>query len=173
MSWMTLTWILVAAGTFVFMEFWARWIHERVWHGVLYSMHHSHHSPRGPFEWNDILSASHAPVSVAMILYGCWNEGIVPVMAFGFGVGMACFGVAYVIVHDGIVHGRLPVNFLRKIPALEAICRAHRVHHADGMAPYGLFLGPQELRKSDPMIRKKAYNESRAAITRARSVGSR
>ena len=141
-----LIWIGTAAIAFVVMEYWARWVHNRVWHGALYSMHHSHHSPRGKWEWNDILSASHAPISIALILYGCWaQQSLLSVMSFGFGVGMACFGMAYVIVHDGVVHGRLPVQFLRKIPALAAIRRAHRIHHATGEAPYGLFLGPQEL----------------------------
>ena len=173
MTWTTLSWVAAALITFVAMEFWARWIHARIWHGVLYSMHHSHHSPRGWFEWNDILSASHAPVSIALILYGCWYPGIVPTVGFGVGVGMAAFGVAYIVVHDGIVHGRLPVAFLRKVPALEAIRRAHRIHHADGLAPYGLFLGPQELAKNNPRLQRKRYSESSGSMVKARSVGSR
>jgi beta-carotene 3-hydroxylase len=146
LGWSLLIWMLMAGIAFIAMEYWARWVHGRVWHGVLYPMHHSHHSPRTWWEWNDILSASHAPISVALILYGCWAEqGVVAWCCFGFGVGMACFGVAYIVVHDGVVHGRLPVQFLRKIPALAAIRRAHRIHHATGTAPYGLFFGPQEL----------------------------
>ena len=86
---------------------------------------------------------------------------------------MAAFGVAYVIVHDGIVHGRLPVGFLRKIPVLESIRRAHRIHHADGLAPYGLFLGPQELAKNNPRLKRKDYGDSMGTMSSARSVGSR
>jgi beta-carotene 3-hydroxylase len=52
-----------------------------------------------------------------------------------------------VVVHDGLVHGRLPVGFLRRSAYLRRVVAAHRVHHARGGAPYGLFLGPWVLRR--------------------------
>ena len=66
-------------------------------------------------------------------------------VVFGVGIGMTLFGVAYVVVHDGFVHGRLPLRWLGKVPLLARIRDAHRVHHGRGAAPYGFFLGPQEL----------------------------
>ena len=55
---------------------------------------------------------------------------------------MTVFGFAYIIVHDGLVHGRLPVQGLAKFRYLRQVRNAHRVHHLTGEAPYGLFYGP-------------------------------
>ncbi|CAN0841210.1 hypothetical protein LINGRAHAP2_LOCUS3156 [Linum grandiflorum] len=63
------------------------------------------------------------------------------------GLGMTMFGMAYMFVHDGMVHGRFPVEPLYNVPYLRRIAAAHQLHHADTFngIPYGLFLGPQEV----------------------------
>jgi beta-carotene 3-hydroxylase len=140
--WIPVTLVVAAA-----MELWAGLLHGRFWHGMLWPIHRSHHSKRrGRFETNDALSALHAPIAIAMILYGCVAEpGVLREVLFGTGIGMTMFGVAYLIFHDGFVHGRLPLRWLGKVPLFARIRDAHRVHHGCGMAPYGFFLGPQEL----------------------------
>ncbi len=136
--------LVVAAA----MEPWARLLHGRVWHRRLWRIHRTHHSRRrGRYEANDALSAAHAPIAAALVMIGCNMHGALAAAAIGTGVGMTMFGVAYVIVHDGLVHGRLPVGFLLRVPALRRIRKAHAVHHAEGAAPYGFFLGPRELAK--------------------------
>jgi beta-carotene 3-hydroxylase len=140
-------WIPVALAVAVAMEFWAALLHGRFWHGLLWPVHRSHHSKRrGRFEANDALSALHAPIAIAMILYGCVAApSALREVLFGVGIGMTAFGVAYLVFHDGFVHGRLPVWWLGKVPLFARIRDAHRVHHGRGAAPYGFFLGPQEL----------------------------
>lgn len=146
-----LIWLPTALVTALAMEAWAGMLHEHVWHGRLWTIHVSHHRRRlGRFETNDLLSGLHAPLAIALILYGCraapgpWRE-----VAFGVGVGMTAFGLAYLLVHDGVVHGRLPVKALQRIGYLRRVADAHRVHHAGvrGGAPYGFFNGPRELRR--------------------------
>lgn len=142
-----LIWIPVALAVAAAMELWAALLHGRFWHGMLWPVHRSHHTKRrGRFEANDALSALHAPIAIAMILYGCVAApSALREILFGTGIGMTAFGVAYLVFHDGFVHGRLPVRWLAKVPLFARIRDAHRVHHGRGAAPYGFFLGPQEL----------------------------
>lgn len=143
-------WIAVALPVAAFMELWAAFLHGRVWHHALWRVHRSHHTRRhGRFESNDILSSLHAPIAIALILYGCMGApGILRDVAFGAGIGMTLFGVAYVVVHDGLVHGRLPVERLANIPYFARIRAAHIEHHARGREPFGLFLGPREIARA-------------------------
>lgn len=141
--------VVIALVVAAAMEPWARFLHGRVWHHSLWRVHRSHHTRReGRFEANDALSATHAPVAATLIMLGCNLHGWAAAVAIGTGAGMTVFGIAYVIVHDGLVHGRLPVAFLARVPWLRRVRDAHAVHHARGAAPFGLFLGPRELTRA-------------------------
>jgi beta-carotene 3-hydroxylase len=145
-SHIALEWV-VGTAVVGLMELWAGLLHERVWHGPLWIVHRSHHVAReGRFERNDALSILHAPIAVALIVFGCrLPAGLLPDLAFGAGVGMTVFGGLYLLIHDGIVHERLPVGFLGKVRILRAIADAHRRHHRRaGGPPYGLLFGPWE-----------------------------
>lgn len=148
---LVILWICTALLVAVLMEFWAALLHGRIWHGLLYRIHRSHHQKRkGKFESNDLLSALHAPIAIVFILYGCVaTPSLMREILFGVGLGMSLFGLAYALVHDGLVHGRLPVSFLLRIAYFVRVRDAHLVHHsAKHRGPYGLFLGPRELRKA-------------------------
>ena len=141
--------LTVAAVVAALMEPWARILHGGVWHSALWSIHRSHHAPRhGRFERNDVLSAVHAPVAMTLIIVGCQLPRAMPsALCLGVGAGMTAFGLAYTLVHDGLVHGRLPVGrrHLLRLRGLREIRRAQVVHHSLGGVPYGLFRGPAEL----------------------------
>lgn len=138
----------LAVGASVGMEFWARWAHRALWHDSLWSMHESHHRPRdGPFELNDIFAIINAVPAIALMAFGFFNKGLVPGLCFGAGLGITVFGIAYMFVHDGLVHRRFPVGPIADVPYLQKVAAAHQLHHADKFkgVPYGLFLGPKEL----------------------------
>lgn len=138
----------LAVGASVGMEFWARWAHEALWHDSLWSMHESHHRPRdGPFEMNDVFAIINAVPAIALMAYGFFHRGLVPGLCFGAGLGITVFGIAYMFVHDGLVHRRFPVGPIADVPYFQKVAAAHQLHHADKFkgVPYGLFLGPQEL----------------------------
>ncbi|BBN01596.1 beta-carotene 3-hydroxylase [Marchantia polymorpha subsp. ruderalis] len=138
----------LAVGAAVGMEYWARWAHKALWHASLWNMHESHHRPReGPFEMNDIFAIINAVPAVSLMLYGFLNRGLVPGLCFGAGLGITMFGIAYMFVHDGLVHRRFPVGPIADVPYLQKVAAAHQLHHADLYegVPYGLFLGPKEL----------------------------
>ncbi|CAM6038813.1 unnamed protein product [Sphagnum compactum] len=138
----------LAVGAAVGMEFWARWAHRALWHASLWNMHESHHKPReGPFELNDIFAIINAVPAISLMAIGFFNHGFVPGLCFGGGLGITMFGMAYMFVHDGLVHRRFPVGPVADVPYLQKVAAAHQLHHADlfGGIPYGLFLGPEEL----------------------------
>lgn len=139
---------------FALMEPWARLLHRRVWHGPLWGVHASHHAPRwGRFEANDVLSGLHAPVAAGLVIVGCQMHGVMRALLVGTGAGMTLFGLTYVLVHDGLVHKRMPVSWLNRFALLRSVRRAHLVHHSRGGPPYGLFLGVQELRAAKRSVK--------------------
>ncbi|KAH7281662.1 hypothetical protein KP509_36G057300 [Ceratopteris richardii] len=142
----------LAFGASIGMEFWARWAHQALWHDSLWSMHESHHQPReGPFELNDVFAIINALPAIALMAYGFFHSGLLPGLSFGAGLGITVFGIAYMFVHDGLVHRRFPVGPLANVPYFQKVAAAHQLHHADKFkgVPFGLFLGPQELESLD------------------------
>ncbi|XP_049396611.1 beta-carotene hydroxylase 1, chloroplastic-like [Solanum stenotomum] len=135
-------------GAAVGMEYWARWAHRALWHASLWHMHESHHRPReGPFEMNDVFAITNAVPAIALLSYGFFHKGLVPGLCFGAGLGITVFGMAYMFVHDGLVHKRFPVGPIANVPYFRRVAAAHQLHHSDKFdgVPYGLFLGPKEL----------------------------
>ena len=155
--------LALIAGAAVGMEFYARFAHKYLWHDVLWSMpmkyrkewnrriwmlHESHHLPReGAFEANDIFAVANGVPAFALCLYGFFTPGVVGGLCFGAGLGITFFGIAYMYVHDGMVHKRFPTGPLGKLPWLRRVASGHTIHHTeqfDGV-PWGLFLGENEL----------------------------
>ena len=146
--WFWSVWIAVAG----LMEFWAMFVHGRVWHRLLWFAHRSHHETReGAFEGNDVFAVIHALFAMTLIIAGIHHApvwGWVGEMMAAVGFGMTTFGVSYFVIHDGFIHQRLPVAFLGRFSAIPRIRTAHLVHHQrEHAGPYGLFLGQWELRR--------------------------
>ncbi|CAM0870284.1 unnamed protein product [Alopecurus aequalis] len=138
----------LSVGAAVGMEFWARWAHRALWHASLWHMHASHHRPRdGAFELNDVFAIVNAVPAMALLAFGFFNRGLLPGLCFGAGLGITLFGMAYMFVHDGLVHRRFPVGPIENVPYFRRVAAAHQIHHMDKFdsVPYGLFLGPKEL----------------------------
>jgi hypothetical protein len=92
-------------------------------------------------------AATHAPIALGLILYGCVGApGAVRDLAYGWGIGMSAFGLLYFTFHDGLVHGRLPVQGLLRFRVVRLWYEAHLVHHRRGRGPYGFFYVPKPLR---------------------------
>ncbi|CAM8995204.1 unnamed protein product [Rhodiola kirilowii] len=130
------------------MELWSRWAHKALWHGSLWRMHESHHKPRvGQFELNDVFAIINSIAAIALLSYGFFHNGLVPGLCFGVGLGVTMCGMAYMFVHDGLVHRRFPVGPIANVPYLRKVAAAHQLHHSKKFngVPYGFFLGPREL----------------------------
>jgi len=155
--------LALIAGAAVGMEFYARYAHKHLWHGPWWSMtskyrrewnrpiwllHESHHLPReGAFEANDVFALVNGVPAFALCAFGFFNPGVFGGLCFGAGLGITLYGIAYMYVHDGLVHKRFPTGPLGKLPLMRKIAAGHTIHHTEAFegVPWGLFLGIQEL----------------------------
>ena len=155
--------IAAAAGlaAFVVMEPAAAGFHRAVMHGRGWVWHRSHHvkSDR-TWEANDVFPIFFAALTVIGMAVAV---GVGERSMLGGLVGVAGYGLAYGLVHDGCVHGRLsgrrpvvPGRWLRWVAA------CHSIHHRTGLAPYG-FLAP-----IPPVRYRPAVAAFRRAGSRAR-----
>jgi beta-carotene 3-hydroxylase len=134
--------LLLAAASFVAMEPATYALHRWLMHGRGARLHRSHHrSPgarHGRFEANDWYPALFAGVALSAFAAGFNMRGwgwLVPVAT-----GVSAYGLAYVAVHDGCIHGRLPGLRRLRGPFVARLAAAHHLHHRSGGEPYGMLL---------------------------------
>ncbi|KAL5989958.1 hypothetical protein ACLOJK_010853 [Asimina triloba] len=115
----------------------------------------SHHRPsEGLFELNDVFAIINCIPAISLMAYGFFNHGLLSGLSFGAGLGITVYGMAYMFVHDGLIHKRFPVGPIANVPYLQKVAAAHQdprhLHHADKFNgdPFGLFLGPKELEEA-------------------------
>lgn len=131
--------VLLALLALVVMEPVTALTHRVVFHGRGMGWHRSHHEPpRTLFEANDLFPVVFAIATIILLAIGVWVGGgdvLVPI-----GVGITAYGAAYLVVHDVVIHRRVP--WIRLPDRLGARLRAaHNVHHLFGREPFG-FLVP-------------------------------
>jgi beta-carotene 3-hydroxylase len=131
--------VAIALGVLIVMEPVTALLHRFVFHGFGMGWHRSHHEPpRHALEANDLFPVVFAAATIALLSVGVWvggGEVLVPM-----GVGITAYGASYLLVHDIVIHRRIPwlpipESFLAHLRA------AHNVHHLYSRAPYG-FLAP-------------------------------
>ncbi len=116
------------------MEFMAWFTHKFVMHGFLWNLHFDHHNKqKGFFEKNDTFFLIFAVPSSLLIMTGMMN-GFDFKMWIGFGILL--YGIAYFLVHEVLIHRRLPK--LRKFlfgnlnnRYLKVLQYAHKMHHSN------------------------------------------
>lgn len=120
--------IVLFTATFLSMELTAWFTHKYIMHGVLWKLHKDHHKKdhKGFFEWNDIFFLIFALPAVYFIYSGYqfgWSAGL------AIGLGITAYGIAYLFVHDIVVHQR--IRWIKNVdhPYLKALRRAHKIHH--------------------------------------------
>ena len=145
---------LIVVGTFCFMEFMAWFAHKYIMHGFGWNWHKDHHQHhKGFFEKNDYYAVVFSIIAASSIIYGNINP------QFWFlvwiGAGVTCYGVAYFVFHDIIVHRRVKIKFVAKNKYLKRIMNAHYIHHRvhskDGAEAFGFLYAP---RKYEPKKRE-------------------
>ncbi len=138
--------ILIMGLTFLFMEFVAWSVHKYIMHGFLWSLHKDHHVVNHEkfFQKNDYFFLIFAIPSIILIFIGYENLSI----NFFIGLGIALYGLAYFVVHEIIIHRRLPPPKKTKSKYIKAIRKAHKVHHKnqgkyDGVN-FGMLIVPRK-----------------------------
>ena len=88
------------------MELVAWATHKYLMHGLLWQLHKDHHvvDKNNKFQKNDFFFLIFAIPSIILIYIGYEYDNI----CLLFGVGIALYGLAYFIVHEIIIHQRLP-----------------------------------------------------------------
>ncbi|MCA9731206.1 MAG: sterol desaturase family protein [Deferribacteres bacterium] len=136
--------------SFAGMEFIAWASHKYLMHGILWPMHRDHHQKNRDrfFEFNDLFFPVFALPGILFIYLGYSSGFDTPWLWLGLGISL--YGLAYLFVHDIIIHQR--VKILRNWDSIyvRAIRRAHKVHHKhlgkeDGENFGFLFVSPKYL----------------------------
>jgi beta-carotene 3-hydroxylase len=131
--------VLLAVGALLCMEPVAALAHRFVFHRFGMGWHRSHHlPPRDVLEANDLFPVVFSAATIVVLSFGVWvgaGHVLVPI-----GIGVTVYGVSYLVVHDLVIHRRIPW-----LPVPERLGHrlraAHNVHHLLGDAPFG-FLAP-------------------------------
>lgn len=127
---------------FLAMEAISYFAHRWLFHGVLWTIHQTHHATRRFFlELNDAFSLFFALVSISLMTFA--EKPLSDSIAFPVGLSITIYGFVYFITHDLFTHRRfLPFKSKNKI--LLALRAAHQRHHQtiekSGVEPFGLFV---------------------------------
>ena len=115
--------------TFVVMEGVTWCTHKYVMHGFLWVLHSDHHKKDHDhfLERNDAFFLVFGIPSFLLCLFGVQGGEVNPLLFVGLGV--ALYGMAYMMVHDIFIHQRVRLFTRTKIPYFIALRKAHKVHH--------------------------------------------
>jgi beta-carotene 3-hydroxylase len=139
--------ILIIIPAFLFMEFVAWFSHKYIMHGFMWNFHKDHHikSERSGsfFEKNDLFFLIYAIPAMILIILGFAFSLYFLVYA---GAGITLYGFTYFLIHDVIIHHRIPVKINIRKGYLAALIRAHEAHHTGrnvrDFRNYGLLVFP-------------------------------
>jgi beta-carotene 3-hydroxylase len=133
--------MLVLLFVFSIMELVAWWTHKYIMHGILWSMHKDHHQKNNTkfFEKNDWFALIFALPSIVFIIIGT-QTGLEKVY-FWIGLGISIYGAVYFLAHDIFIHRRIKLFKNSENNYLNAIRRAHKIHHKHLTKENGEFFG--------------------------------
>jgi len=159
---MALAYILITLGTFLFMEAVTWFTHKYIMHGFMWYFHDDHHTPgKSLFEKNDAFFLIFATPSFLLMLFGSMDGFD---WKFFVGFGIMLYGICYFLVHDVLIHQRLPWFKRTNNLYFRALRKAHKIHHKhlgkeDGEC-FGMLFVPfkyfREAASSGKMIKRQA-----------------
>jgi beta-carotene 3-hydroxylase len=119
---------LILLAMAAYMEYVAWFTHKYVMHGFLWVLHEDHHRPRDRgLQKNDLFALFFSVVSFTLIFTGLLRQWM---PLFSAGLGVALYGVGYVLFHDIMFHRRIPgLRIKTRGRYLRRIVQAHRIHH--------------------------------------------
>ncbi|WP_334187912.1 beta-carotene hydroxylase [Noviherbaspirillum sp.] len=141
---MKLSNILIVVATLLIMEFAVTLFHKYVMHGIGWGWHQSHHLPGKSARWekNDLYAVVFASATIALFAVGGGTDAPLWWVA----LGITLYGLLYSILHDVLIHRRLPVKWQPKNRYLHRLKTAHHLHHAvrtrEGAVSFGFLYTP-------------------------------
>ncbi len=148
--------ILAFLTAYIGMEGVAWGTHKYLMHGPLWFLHEDHHTknPNRFLEKNDWFFVLFALPGIALIVAGInagWNA------SFFAGLGISAYGFTYFLVHEILIHQRLPLWRKTDNLYLAAVRRAHRRHHIHKQKEDGECFGML-------FVSKKFFDEERVRL---------
>lgn len=119
--------ISIVIVAFWAMEFVAWFAHKYVMHTFGWIIHEDHHNPTGSkVQKNDWFALIFAIPSWLNMMFGIM-DGVD--FKFYIGLGILFYGIAYVTVHEVVIHNRWGTRNKIKSKYLQGLARAHFAHH--------------------------------------------
>src|SRR4051812_34432828 len=132
----------IVLTTIAAMECLASAVHRHVMHGWGWAWHQCHHQKRGRgLEKNDLYAVVFAAPALGLIAVGSTAGP-----AYWCGIGITVYGLLYALMHDGLVHRRLPFFIPGGRPDLRRPIQGHHPHppgrRPGGGGVVGVFFSP-------------------------------
>ncbi len=130
---------LIILITFIFMESVAWFLHKYVMHGFGWYLHEDHHRyKKGRFQKNDLFGLFFSVLSFILILTGFFGGFDI---RLPIGIGVACYGIGYFVVHDIFFHRRIRIKHRPKSTYMKRVLNAHSTHHQKSKEHDGICFG--------------------------------
>lgn len=131
--------VLIIVLIFCFMEGVAWFLHRFVMHGLGWYLHEDHHRyTKGRFEKNDIFGLFFSMLSFVLIFTGFLGGFDI---RLPIGIGVACYGIGYFLVHDIFFHKRIKIKYRPKSNYMKRVLNAHTIHHQKSKPHKGVCFG--------------------------------
>ena len=149
--------MLIVVATVVFMEVFSIVAHKYIMHGFGWGWHRSHHVARRQAGWekNDLYAIVFAAATIGLFALGDMHAPL-----WWIALGVTLYGMVYGVMHDVLIHKRLPHRWRPKNRYLKRLMTAHYLHHAtrtrEGGISFGFLYAPpvdrlrQKLRSNKP-----------------------
>ena len=125
--------------TFFLMEGVAWFLHKYVMHGFGWFLHEDHHRyTKARFEKNGVFGLFFSLLSFLLILTGFFGGFDI---RLPIGIGVACYGIGYFLVHDTFFHHRIKIKYRPKSNYMKRVLNAHAIHHQKSKAHEGICFG--------------------------------
>lgn len=119
--------LFITLSVFLLMEGVSWFTHKFIMHGFGWYLHEDHHQPKYQgFEKNDAFFVVFAIPSMLLIYFGS-NTEYTYLLYIGFGI--LCYGIAYFLVHDVLIHQRFKWFKNTNNTYLKGLRKAHKIHH--------------------------------------------
>jgi beta-carotene 3-hydroxylase len=150
--------IFIVLATLALMEIAVSFIHRYVMHGPGWGWHRSHHEAKKPSGWerNDLYALVFTAATIPLFAISKPDEPL-----WWIATGVTAYGLLYALLHDVLIHRRLPLAWKPRNAYLQRLMTAHRLHHAvrtrEGAVSYGfLYAPPVEVVRAQLRRRRQA-----------------
>ncbi|MES2830467.1 MAG: beta-carotene hydroxylase [Pseudomonadota bacterium] len=129
--------VFLAIAAFLATELAAMLIHKYVMHGIGWGWHKSHHVRRhGIWEKNDLYAIVFSVATLLLFILGGTHAPL-----WWVALGISVYGLLYGLLHDVLVHQRLPFRWRVRNRYIKHLVTAHHLHHASTARHGGVSFG--------------------------------